>query len=134
MYSLFLQSMTGQTQNGVRRILVVDDEPTVCETIEMILKFDGYEVQTASSGKEALLLLEQRAFDVVVTDYSMPEMKGDALVAAIKQRLPNQPVVMITAHEAMLSFSGSPLAGVGAVVNKPFDLEELRGAVAKVLR
>jgi CheY-like chemotaxis protein len=116
------------------RILVVDDEPSVCETIEMILKFDGHKVQTVASGKEALSLLEQSGFDVVVTDYSMPEMKGNVLAAAIKQRSPGLPVVMITAHEAMLKSSGDPNSGVDSMVSKPFTLDELREAVAKAMR
>jgi CheY-like chemotaxis protein len=116
-----------------RRILVVDDEPAVCGAIKMMLEFDGHEIQTAGNGKEALALLEHGKFDVVFTDYSMPEMKGDALAIAIKQHLPNQPVVMITAHADVLRSSGNPLTGVNFLIGKPFLLQDLRTAVARVL-
>ena len=116
-----------------KRILVVDDEPFVCEAVKMMLAFDGHEVKTANSGTEALLVLENGTFDLVITDFAMPVMKGDELAAAIKARLPKQPVVMITAYAEMLQSSGDPLPGVDFLISKPFLLENLREAIAKVL-
>jgi CheY-like chemotaxis protein len=115
-----------------RRILVVDDEPFVCDAVKMMLNFDGHLVETASNGKEALDMFEQGKFDLVITDFSMPSMKGDELAAAIKARAPGQPVVMITAYAEMLQSSGNPLKGVDFVISKPFLLENLREAIAKV--
>ena len=117
----------------VWEILVVDDEPAVCEGIKMMLEYDGHKIQTANSGKEALNLLEHGKFDLVTTDFAMPEMQGDALAAAIKERLPNQPVLMISANAAIAKASGNPLPGVDLVISKPFVLEDLRKAIAKVL-
>jgi len=111
-----------------RKILVVDDEPFVCEAVKMMLNFDGHTVKTAGSGKEALTMLEQEPFDLVITDYSMPGMKGDELAAIIKSRNSRQPVVMITAYAEVLA---KPLSGVDALVSKPFLLENLREAIAK---
>jgi CheY-like chemotaxis protein len=59
-------------------------------------------------------------------------MKGDELAAAIKARVPNQRVVMITAYAEMLEASGKPLTGVDYIISKPFLLENLREAIAKV--
>src|SRR5438045_3847369 len=115
-----------------RRILVVDDEPFVCDAVKMMLNFDGHLVETASNGKEALEMFEQGKFDLVITDFSMPSMKGDELAAAIKARAPEQPAVMITAYAEMLQASGNPLKGVDFVISKPFLLENLREAIAKV--
>jgi CheY-like chemotaxis protein len=115
-----------------RRILVVDDEPLVCDAVKMMLEFDGHLVETAGNGKEALALLEKDQFDVVITDFEMPVMKGDELAAAIKARTPKQPVVMITAYAEMLQASGNPLTGVDLMISKPFLLENLREAIAKV--
>jgi CheY-like chemotaxis protein len=116
-----------------RRILVVDDEPFVCDAVKMMLTFDGHRVETANSGQEALTLLEKEKFDLVITDYAMPVMKGDQLAAAIKSRAPNQPIVMITAYAEMLQASGNALSGVDFVISKPFLLENLREAIVKVL-
>ncbi len=114
-----------------RRILVVDDEPFVCDAVKMMLNFDGHVVETANNGKEALALFEEGKFDLVITDFAMPSMKGDELAAAIKARAPKQPIVMITAYAEMLQSSGNPLTGVDFVISKPFLLENLREAIAK---
>src|SRR5439155_5499351 len=79
-----------------RRILVVDDEPFVCDAVKMMLTFDGHVVETASNGRDALAIFEVGKFDLVITDFAMPNMKGDELAATIKARSPKQPVVMIT--------------------------------------
>ena len=115
-----------------RRILVVDDEKFVCEAVKMMLDFDGHIVETSNSAKEALAMFEKGKFDVVITDFAMPDMKGDELAAAIKARAPKQPVVMITAYAEMLQSTSAPMKGVDFIVSKPFLLENLREALAKV--
>lgn len=115
-----------------RRILVVDDEPLVCDAVKMMLDFDGHEVVTAHSPKEALAQFELGKFDLVITDFEMPQMKGDEFASLIKTRDPNQPVVMITAYAELLQESKRPLAGVDFMISKPFLLENLREAIAKV--
>jgi CheY-like chemotaxis protein len=114
-----------------RRILVVDDEPFVSDAVKMMLSFDGHQVDTASSGQEALALLEKEKYDLVITDYAMPSMRGDELAMAIKARLPGQPIVLITAYAEMLKASHHPLTGVDFVISKPFLLENLRDAINK---
>jgi len=111
------------------RILVVDDEPSVGNTVKMLLKFDGHEVETTSCSKEALGMFKSGRFDLVFTDFTMPGMDGHQLAAAIKAGAPGQPVVMITAHGGTLI----PSPHVDFVVSKPFRLEHLREAIAKVL-
>jgi CheY-like chemotaxis protein len=96
------------------------------------LNFDGHDVKTAANGKDALAILERSKFDLVITDFEMPIMKGDELAAAIKARAPTQPVVMITAYAEMLQSAGHRLTGVDCVISKPFLLENLREAIAKV--
>jgi CheY-like chemotaxis protein len=116
-----------------KRILVVDDEPFVCDAVKMMLAFDGHDVVTANDAKEALVVFEKNKFDLVITDFAMPGMKGDELAAAIKARSPRQPVVMITAYAEMLQSSGKKLPGVDFLVSKPFLLEHLREAISTVL-
>ena len=114
-----------------KKILVVDDEPLVCDAVKMLLEFDGHEVVTAGNGKEALALFGQEKFDVVITDYTMPGMKGDELALALKACVPGQPVVMLTAHAEMLKTEAVPLTGVDQLVSKPFQLADLRAAIQK---
>ena len=111
---------------------MVDDEPFVCDAVKMMLTFDGHIVETANNGREALQMFQEGKFDLVITDFAMPSMKGDELAAAIKARSPKQPVVMITAYAEMLQAGGNPLTGVDFIISKPFLLENLREAIAKV--
>ena len=111
------------------RILVVDDEPAVGDTVKMLLRIDGHEVETTNSSTEALGLFESGRFDLVFTDFAMPGMNGHQLAAAIKAGAPDQPVVMITAYAGTLL----PSPDVDFVVGKPFLLEDLREAIAKVM-
>jgi two-component system OmpR family response regulator len=115
------------------QILVVDDEPTVCKAIQMMLKYYGHEVQTAGDGAAALAVFEAGQFDLVITDYLMPEMKGDQLVTLMKGRRPGQRIIMVTAFAEDFLTLGKPTGGVDYVLNKPFSLEELRVAIAKVM-
>jgi len=122
--------MNAQAQQP-RHILVVDDEPLVCQTVQILLESDGYVVDAAKNGAEALAMFEPGKFDMVFTDYLMPEMKGDQLAAAIKRRAPKQPVVMITAFPEKLQSSDCPLGGVDSFICKPFELDTLRTALAR---
>jgi CheY-like chemotaxis protein len=116
-----------------RRILVVDDEILVCDSIKRILKFCGYEVEMATNGEAALTLLDKSKFDLILIDYLMPVMKGDELAALIKSRQLSAPVVMITASAEAIQASGNPLEGVDFVISKPFLLEEFRDAISKIM-
>lgn len=115
------------------RILVVDDEPTVCKGIQMMLNHYGHDVHLATNGPAALALLAEGQFDLVITDYLMPEMKGDQLVAEIKQRQPGQRIIMVTAFADDFLAYGKPTGGVNGVLNKPFSLQNLRAAVAQAM-
>jgi CheY-like chemotaxis protein len=111
------------------RILVVDDEPSVANTVKMLLQFDGHEVEANHNSRDALAMFEPDRFDLVITDFAMPGMNGHQLAAAIKADAPDQPVIMITAHADTLP----PSPSVDFVVGKPFRLEHLREAIAKVM-
>ena len=117
-----------------RHILVVDDEPLVRSTVQMLLEDDGYVVEEAESGRQALAMFEPGKFDMVFTDYCMPEMKGDQLAAAIKRVSPEQAVVMITAFPEKLTCSDVPLGGVDSFICKPFEVDALRTAIARFAR
>jgi CheY-like chemotaxis protein len=115
------------------QILVVDDEPSVCKAIKMMLKYYGHEVQTAGNGVAALALYEIGQFDLIITDYLMPEMKGDQLVTQIRQCQPRQRIIMITAFADDFNGCKKSTGGVDLVLTKPFTLEELRTGIAKVM-
>jgi len=114
-----------------RHILVVDDEPLVRSTVHMLLEDDGYIVEEAESGPQALAMFEPGKFDMVFTDYCMPDMRGDQLAAAIKRVSPQQAIVMITAFPEKLTCSNTPLGGVDSFICKPFEVDALRTAITR---
>ncbi len=118
----------------LKHILVVDDEPSVAQSVQFLLEDDGYVIIRAANGYEALGLFEPGRFDMVFTDYLMPQMRGDKLAAAIKCLSPTQPVVMITAFPEKLQTSECPLGGVDSFICKPFDAQTLRNILARYAR
>jgi CheY-like chemotaxis protein len=116
------------------QILVVDDEPTVRQAIKQLLKHVGYEVEAVEGGEAALDLMQQRVFDVVITDFSMPGMYGDQLAARIRTHSPGQPIIMVTAYAQEFKVFGQPYANVDALILKPFTLQELDEAIKQVVR
>ena len=113
-----------------KRILMVDDQPSVREAIALLLSLDEHTIVEAADGAEALALFKPGQFDLVITDFEMPQMKGDELATRIKQARPAQPVLMITAYAEQLRRSDSP---VDALLEKPFHLEDLRRVIAELL-
>lgn len=110
-----------------KRILAVDDEPFVCEALKMMLMYDGHLVETASSAYDALAKFDPVRFDLVMTDYAMPGMKGDQLARCIRDRSPQTPIILLTAFPP----EAQP-ACFTLVITKPFSFQDLRNALAKV--
>ena len=96
----------------------------------LMLGMDGHVVTEAGNGQEALELFTPERFDLVITDYLMPLMKGDELARNIKWLAPAEPILMITGSSGEL---GGIQVSADAVLNKPFGFEDLRQAVAQVL-
>ena len=114
------------------RVLLVDDEAFIQEAGEATLRRAGYEVFTAADGGEALHLLETRTVDVVLTDLVMPGMDGAALIAALRERAFDGPIV------AMSGLSDSEVddaraAGADYFLSKPFDAEKICAALHEAL-
>jgi two-component system, cell cycle response regulator CpdR len=113
-----------------KRILLVDDETAIRGAFRMMLEIDDHAVTEASNGAEALDLFTKGRFDLVMTDFEMPVMKGNELAVRIKQLAPHQPILMVTAYGKELGDSENPVDGI---LNKPFTVDDLRQAIAKLL-
>jgi two-component system cell cycle response regulator len=116
------------------RILAVDDQRYFRELMEAMLAEQGYEVRTAPGGAEALHALEREDFDIVVTDVVMPEMDGTELVRQIKERLPNQDVVMVTGVVDVGTVVEAMKLGAADYIIKPFDRESLTASLDTILQ
>lgn len=115
-------------------ILVVDDEPDVCLGIKHLVKSLGCEVKTASSGEMALTMFEVDKFDLVLSDISMPGMKGNELLKVIKSKWPFTEVILITGFGTIELAVHCLQAGAAHFISKPFDNDEIKDLVSRVGR
>ncbi|ULT72042.1 sigma-54 dependent transcriptional regulator [Pseudomonas sp. BC42] len=115
-------------------LLVVDDEPKLCDLLSSALSQDGIQVFTASNGLHALKVLEQEDIDLVISDWRMPGMDGPQLLGEIKQRYPNLPVIVMTAYSTVKNAVQSMRNGAYDYIAKPFDIDELDITVSKALQ
>ncbi len=107
------------------RILVVDDEQIIRESISYVLKKEGYEVEEAENGKVALDRIAERSFNVVITDIEMPVMKGIELLDKVMQQSPETIVLIITAYGSLETAIAALRAGAGDYILKPLEFDEL---------
>jgi two-component system response regulator PilR (NtrC family) len=126
------------SESSPARILVVDDEEGMREFLGILLQKEGYRVQTAQSGQEALVRLGKERFDLVITDLKMPKMSGIELLNRIKEKDPDVGVVLITAYASTETAVDAMKGGAFDYIAKPFDVEEMkevvRGALKKRLK
>jgi len=116
------------------RILVVDDERAVRESLERALRLEGYEVQLAAGGREALERVAERPPDAIVLDVMMPQVDGLEVCRRLRRGSDNTPVLMLTARDAISDRVAGLDAGADDYVVKPFALEELFARLRALLR
>ena len=109
----------------MHRILVIDDEESVRDILQSFLQLKGFEVTTASGGKEGINILEQDKFSIILTDLMMPDITGlDILKRAAETNL-NTPIILITAYGTIQSAVEAMKMGAFDYVTKPFSLDEI---------
>ena len=116
------------------RILVVDDEANVREMVSKMVSLIGHETVVAGSGKEALEILKNEPFSIVVTDIRMPEMDGFELMKAIRDLFPDVYVICMTAHGGSYTYSDVVTVGAKDYITKPFTIDEMRAKLNRVIR
>jgi two-component system response regulator MprA len=116
------------------RILVVDDEPAVRNSLERALRLDGYEVELARDGREGLARLRKRGVDAVVLDFLMPVMDGLELCRELRAAGDRTPILFLTARDAVSDRVAGLDAGADDYLVKPFALEELQARLRALLR
>ena len=129
-------SATASTGNNPpTRILVIDDEAGIRESLEVLLGLEGYAPSTAPDGEAGLRMLELENFDLVLLDLALPGQSGLELLPQIKERQPELPVIMITAYGTVDNVVEAVRAGAENFVQKPWDNEKLladiRSAIAR---
>jgi len=115
------------------KILVLDDERSLCELLKVVFQKEGYEVLTTPSAKKAIEIAQGDDIDVVVSDIKLPEMNGLEVLKRLRKIKPELPVLMITAYGTIKEAVEALKMGAYDYIIKPFDVEELKVIVAKAL-
>jgi two-component system, OmpR family, response regulator MprA len=116
------------------RILVVDDDLAVCRSIDRALRLEGYEVETVSSGGEALEAMASNSPDALVLDLQLPDLDGLAVCRRIREAGDDTPILMLTARHGIDDRVQGLDAGADDYLVKPFALEELLARLRALLR
>jgi DNA-binding NtrC family response regulator len=115
-------------------ILVVDDEQTIRDALKMVLEEEGYNTKSAADGKEALKLINETDYDIVITDLKMPEMDGMTLTRQCQQLCPQTSIIIITAHGSLESAIEALRIGAYDYILKPFDFDDVLYKIKRLIR
>ena len=115
------------------KVMVVDDEETICEALAAWFEKDGYQVETVSSGAGALARMEEKLFDIYLLDIKMPGMDGITLLSRLKEQQPDALVIMITAHGSISTAVEAMKLGASDYLCKPFDPDELSLLMERIM-
>lgn len=116
------------------KILVVDDDASIREFLEIMLKRENFEVKTADSGQKAQKIMEKEQFDIVITDIQMPKMSGLELLKEIKTTSPATTVLIITAFGSAGSAVDAMKLGAFDYISKPFKIDEIKNRLKNALQ
>jgi two-component system, OmpR family, KDP operon response regulator KdpE len=118
---------------AARRILIVDDDPKLCEMVTLVLDDGDYEIESASTGADGLNLIEQRPPDLIILDVNLPDINGFDLLRELRPRS-NVPVLMLTARADAQDLVTGLDTGADDYLTKPFRADELGARVRALLR
>jgi DNA-binding response OmpR family regulator len=117
-------------------ILVVDDEPSVCQLLQKTLELVGYHVVCATGGRTASRLMRQQPFDLVITDVLMPDQDGLELIRELRHNNPSVRIVAMSGGgliKPQVYLESAKGLGAGVLLQKPFNRDQLLAAINRVL-
>ncbi|MGH8003346.1 MAG: response regulator [Limisphaerales bacterium] len=118
-------------ENEARRVLIVDDNPNMSNLLSDMLEVFDFSSQRAADGEEALSLLNQEGFSLLITDLRMPKMTGLELLKAVKDKYPKLPVVVITGYSTEATEQELVDAKADGFLNKPFRMNDIESVLRK---
>ncbi len=121
----------------MKTILIVEDDPQLCEMLALMLTKEGFETKTASDGEAGVRACERQNFDLILTDVLMPQKDGIEMILTLRQRGCRSEVIAMSGGRRAISshfaLQSAQLMGVSRVLAKPFSRQELLAAVHSVL-
>jgi DNA-binding response OmpR family regulator len=122
------------TEKAGKRILLVDDDAEIIESLRLALEANGYEILIARDGNQGLALVERENPDLVILDMMMPKRSGFLVLERLKRRREGQQrIIMITANEGSRHKAYAEMLGVDDYIRKPFPMDRLIGSVNRLL-
>jgi two-component system response regulator AtoC len=118
----------------MRRILVVDDDKSLCESLRLYLTEEGYEVGTALTGEDGLKRAQMSGWDVVILDIFLSDVDGLDILPRLKSAVPDASVIMITAFHDMPTTVRAMKLGAVEYIHKPIEIDELDAAIQRALK
>lgn len=115
------------------RLLIVEDEDTLCKSLQRVFSKEGYEVDRADSAEYAFKLLERNSYDLIITDIILPGISGIELMTKYRETNPAQKVIIITAYASLTTAVEALKAGASDFIIKPLMHDEMKRAVSRVL-
>lgn len=115
------------------RLLIVEDEDTLCESLKRVFVREGYEVDIAGSAEDAFTLLEHTTYDLIITDIILPGISGIELLTRYKERNRDQKVIIMTAYASLETAVEAIKAGACDFIVKPLMHDEMKRVVRKAL-
>jgi two-component system OmpR family response regulator len=116
------------------RVLVVDDEPNIVDVVSMALRYQGFEVESAATGEQALAAVERFRPELMVLDVMLPDMEGFEVAERLGAQRGHIPIIFLTARDATQDKLRGLTTGGDDYVTKPFSLEELVARIRVILR
>lgn len=122
-----------------KKILVIDDEELIVKSFSKLLERNGYEVLVAKNGQDAIAMIEEQDFDLIIADIRMPGINGVKTIQTInklkeKNKRKKEPVIFITGYADEKNEKEAKALGPIAYIYKPFDISELVGKINKILK
>lgn len=117
----------------MEKILIIDDEKSILDLLNVVFKKEGYQVETFFSASKALEYIDREDFDIVLSDIKLPQISGMEILMHVREKRPDVPVVMITAFGTIRQAVEALKEGAADYVVKPFDIEELKIIIAQGL-
>jgi len=129
-----MSATTNNTPSAKRQVLILDDEPIVCKRLKPAFQRAGYEVETFTEGQAALARVEEKKFDLIVTDLKMEGLDGLQFLGRVKEVNPKTDFIVITGFATLETAKESFRKGAYDFLAKPFKLSDLMDIVRRLER
>jgi DNA-binding NtrC family response regulator len=115
------------------KILIVDDDVSICRTMSLILENEGYKTETANTGKEAIEKSKVKIYNVALLDIKLPDIEGTKLLNALRETTPKMVKIMVTGFPGVQNAVEAVNYGADAYLTKPVDIDKLIKVIAEKL-